>query len=537
MEEFLAIALLLMAVATLVAIVVRRIRLPYTVSLVLVGLLISLQRTLTFEVTPELILAIFVPPLIFEAAFHLDLGLLRDNLVPIIVLAVPGVLLTTLTVGGVVALGAGLPFRVTAVFGALIAATDPVAVIALFRALGVPRRLAVAVEGESLFNDGTAIVVFGIALTAALTGVFDPLAGLSSFLQVAMGGMAIGLVLGWLAAQLIARLDDRLIVTTLTTLLAYGVYLIAEWLHVSGVLAVVMAGLLSGNLGLVRASPTAKIMLFNLWEYLAFMANSIVFLLIGLTVNLPQLWANLRPIAIAVVAVLISRGVVVYGLSFLAHLGRRSRPHIPLDWRHVLFWGGLRGAISLALALSLPTDLAEQEMLQAMAFGVVLFTLLAQGTTIQFLLKRLGLVERSRRRIEREMRLGRLFTTQAGLRQLERLHREGLLTDEMWAGLREDYRHAREQLVEEMHQLFIEHAELEREMLLQARREALQAERGALEDALRRGLLSETTYEELRRDIEHRLEALNLIRSAVQRDQMAEGAASSPGVVGEREEL
>jgi CPA1 family monovalent cation:H+ antiporter len=164
-----------------VAVVVRRVRLPYTVSLVLVGLFISIRRPIAVEVTPELILSIFVPPLIFEAAFHLDYRLLRKNLASIIMLAVPGVILTTLFVGGMVALGAKLSFATAAVFGALIAATDPVAVVALFRALGVPRQLAAAVEGESLFNDGTAIVVFNIALTAALTGVFDPAAACSTF--------------------------------------------------------------------------------------------------------------------------------------------------------------------------------------------------------------------------------------------------------------------------------------------------------------------------------------------------------------------
>jgi len=517
MEEFLAtetLFIFLVVVATLVAIVVRRIRLPYTVSLVLVGLLMSIQRPLDIEVTPDLILAIFIPPLVFEAAFHLDFGLLRDNLAPILVLAVPGVVLTTLLVGSVVAVGTGLPLATASVFGALIAATDPVAVMALFRALGVPRRLAVAVEGESLFNDGTAIVVFQLALTAALTGAFNPLDGLLNFLRVAVGGMIVGLVLGWLAAQLMARLDDRLIVTTLTTLLAYGAYLVAEYLHLSGVLAVVAAGLLSGNVGMAGASPTAKNMLFDMWEYLAFLANSLVFLLIGLTVDLPQLWANLEPIAVAVGAVLMGRAVVVYGLSWLAHLGE-SRPHIPLRWRHVLFWGGLRGAISLALALSLPIALDGREMLQSMTFGVMLFTLLAQGTTVQFLLKRLGLIERPPYQMAREMRLGRLFAAQAGLRQLERLHREGLLTDEMWASLREDYHRSRTRIVQEIAELFAKHPELEREVLLRARREALRAERGALGDALRRGLLSDDVYEELKADIDRRLEALDMIQSSV----------------------
>ncbi len=519
MEEFLAtetLIVILVSVATLVAVAVRRIRLPYTVSLVLVGAFISIQQALDVEITPELILAIFVPPLIFEAAFHLEFRLLRENLMPIIMLAIPGVLLATLLVGGLVAFGAGLPLATTAVFGALIAATDPVAVVALFRALGVPKRLAVAVEGESLFNDGTAIVIFQIALATALTGEFNLLLGLSEFLKVAIGGLAVGAALGWLAAQLINRIDDRLIVTTWTTLLAYGSYLIAEQLHVSGVLALVAAGIMSSNLGLAGASPTTKIMLFNLWEFLAFLANSLIFLLIGLSVNLGQLWANLGPIIIAVAAVLISRAIVVYGLSSLAHLGERQ-PHFPPTWQHVLFWGGQRGAISLALALSLPLALPQRDTLQAMTFGVVLFTLLAQGTTIQFLLQKLGLTERPEHRVAREKQLGRLYAAQAGLRRLEHLHREGLLTDEMWAGLREDYSQAQEQLMEDMNQLFIEHAELEREMLIQARREALQAERGALENALRRGLLSDHTYDDLITNVDYRLEALDMIQDSLER--------------------
>lgn len=520
MQEFQAVealVILLVVLAMLVAIAVRRVRLPYTVSLVLVGLLISAWRPVDVQVTPTLILSIFVPPLLFEAAFHLDFRLLRISLVPILVLAVPGVILATFVVGGIVVLGTGLPLAVAAVFGALIAATDPVAVIALFRVLGAPRRLAVALEGESLFNDGTAIVVFQLALTAALSGVFNPLTSLFDFLRVSVGGLTVGLVLGWLTAQIIARIDDRLIETTLTTPLAYGAYLVAEQLHVSGVLAVVAAGLVSGNVGLAGTSPTTKNMLFNLWEYLAFLANSLVFLLIGLSVDLLQLLANLGPIAVAVGAVILSRGVVVYGLSWLAHL-RGKQAHIPLKWRHVLFWGGLRGAISLALALSLPTTLAERGMLQAMTFGVMLFTLLVQGTTIQFLLRRLGLTVHSPHELERAMRLGRLFAARAGLRRLEELYRQGLLTSEMWAGLRDDCFHEQEEVTWEMNRLFTEHPELEREMLLQARREALEAERGALGDALRRGLLSDEVYERLKADVDWRLEALDIIRMSISKE-------------------
>ncbi len=506
----------LVVVATLVAIVVQRIRLPYTVSLVLVGLLLTIWQPLPLEieVTPELILVLFLPPLVFEAAFHLNFRLLRENLGPIVLLAVPGVLLGTLLVGGLVSLGTGLPLAVAATFGALIAATDPVAVVALFRALGVPRALAVAVEGESLFNDGTAIVVFQITLATALSGVFDPVRGVLDFFRIALGGLGVGVVLGWLTAQLLGRLEDRLVVSMLTTLLAYGSYLAAEQFHVSGVLAVVAAGLLCGNVGLARATPSTKIMLFTLWEFIAFLANSLVFLLIGLAVDLAQLRGHLTPIGVAVGAVLLSRAAVVYGLPML--LRRRRRARLPLSWRHVLFWGGLRGAVSLALALGLPVALAEREMLLSMAFGVMLFSLLIQGTTVQFLLRWLQIFGLVPHRVEREMRLGRLFAARVGLQRLQQLHQEGLITDEMWAGLYADYAQDRVELAEGIHNLLAEHAELEREMLIQARREALRAERGALNDALRRGLISDGVYEDLSANLDRRLEALDRIQEAGQ---------------------
>jgi CPA1 family monovalent cation:H+ antiporter len=502
-SEFLiieSIVVALVLVTTLVAIGARRLRLPYTVSLVVIGLLIAIPTTLELEATPDLILAIFVPPLVFEAAFHVDMKQLRESLVPILFLAVPGVLLTTTMVGGMTALGAGVAIGTAAVFGALIAATDPVAVVSLFRALGVPRKLALTIEGESLFNDGTAIVIFHIALAAALTGTFNPLTGLYDFVRVSL----------WITAQLVARLHDRLIVTSLTTILAFGSYLAAEQLHVSGVLSVVLAGLVVGNMGMAGAGPSNKLMLLNHWEYLAFLANSMVFLLIGLNTDLTLLWENLDAVAVAVVAVVGSRAIIVYGVSRLTRLWRKQG-YFPPSWRHVLFWGGLRGAISLALALSLPVEMPGRRELQAMAFGVVLFTLLAQGTTIHILLERLGLTERSPQWVAREKKLGRLFATQAGLRLLAKLHREGLLPEEMWIGLKKAYDHDHKQIQQEMNNLFREYADLEGELLFQARQQALRVERGALWDARQRSVLSDKVYEELSAEIDYRLQALDLI--------------------------
>jgi len=218
----------LLLIAALVGIVTRRYRIPYTSGLVLVGLVLGIFSQLpSMIITPELILALLVPPLVFEAAFHLDFNDLRRDLVLIIVLAVPGVVITTLLVGGVVAWGAQISLTTALVFGAMVAATDPVAVIALFRSMGVPKRLRVLLEGESLFNDGTAIVVFNLMVGIAVTGSFSLTSSLVNFVVVAGGGLLVGILLGLLSEQLIMRIDDYLIETALTTILAYGSYLVA----------------------------------------------------------------------------------------------------------------------------------------------------------------------------------------------------------------------------------------------------------------------------------------------------------------------
>ena len=339
MEQFLrteTLIIVLLLIASLVAMAVRRFRVPYTVALVVVGLLITSQSALKFTLTPELILALFVPPLVFEAAFHLNIRDLRRSLPGILLLAVPGVILTTLIIAVILALGISLPLPLALLFGTLMAATDPVSIVSLFRTLGVPKRLAVLVEGESLFNDGTAIVLYKLVLVFALTSRFDLAGSLTAFLQVSAGGIAIGVALGWIVSQLIARIDDYLIETTLTTVLAFGAYLVAEQFHFSGVLAVVAAGLVNGNLGQQGMSPTTRIVINNFWEYVAFLANSLIFLLIGLEVNLPALLGAWQPVVWAILAVLLARLIVVYGFGGLMRVVQRSKA-IPFSWLHNLY--------------------------------------------------------------------------------------------------------------------------------------------------------------------------------------------------------
>jgi CPA1 family monovalent cation:H+ antiporter len=456
---------------------------------------------------------LFVPPLVFEAAFHIEFDRLRDNLIPILVLAVPGVLLTTLIVGLIVTSGVNLPLPIALVFGALISATDPVAVVAMFRSLGAPKQLTTLVEGESLFNDGTAIVLFNLVLATALqaTGAGTTPGGFNlglaalDFARVSLGGIGVGIGLGWLISRLIARLDDYLIETTLTTVLAFGAYLIAERLHFSGVLAVVGAGIINGNIGPKGMSPTTRIVLFNFWEYLAFVANSLVFLLIGLEVNLPQIGANLAPIGIAVLAVMVSRVLVVYILAWIASLRGRT---VPLAYRHVLFWGGLRGAISLALVLGLPLTLAHRDLLRVMAFGVVLFTLLAQGTTMQVLLRKLGLVKRTPTELEYERRHGRLMAVRAARDRLEQLHQDGLISGLTWEKLSSNLEGQIQSYLDAQRALLHEQPALQAEELESARREGLRAQRAMLAALQRSGVISEDVYQELVTDVDTALEGL-----------------------------
>ncbi len=483
----------LLLIASVVAIISRHLRIPYTVGLVLIGLALTLLIKIEFTISPQIILALLVPPLVFEAAFHIRFDDLRRDFWLIILLAIPGVILTTLLVGGMVAWGTGLAIPIAMVFGALISATDPVAVIALFRSLGAPRRLQVLLEGESLFNDGTAIVMFGLMLTIALKGQFSLTESITQFLTISGGGVLVGIILGMLVSQMTSRIDDSLVETTLTLVLAFGSYLIAESLHVSGVLAVVAAGVVNGNEGPRGMSPTTRIAVFNFWETAAFLANSFIFLLVGIAIDLKVLTENWQPIGWAILAALIARIVSIYGFSLF-------RRDISTKWKHVLFWGGLRGAITLALALSLPETgpfAAERGRLQAMAFGVVLFTLLVQGFSMDWFIRRLKLIQRSYAQDEYERRHARLVAGRSAIDYLRRRSHEGLISEHSWKKLSALMEKQNETLTEALKDVMTSDPAVEAEELDTAHREALRAQRAALTGLLRDGVITEEIYSQL----------------------------------------
>ena len=343
-----SILILLFVVATAVAIAVQRLAVPYTVALVFTGLMLGLAHAIEApHLTKALMFSVFLPGLLFEAAFHIEFKQFWRNRLTINSLALPGVVaaiaLTALILTPVadeLHFVQDFTWKHALVFGAIISATDPIAVIAIFKSLGVPKRLSVLLEGESLLNDGTAIVFFMLSVSLVTGAVVTPGGLAFAFIKIVGTGALIGVGVGLVVSQVIKQVDDPMIEITLTTIAAYGSFLAAEHFHFSGVIATVSAGMLCGNYGArVGMSPSTRIAVETFWEYVAFALNSIVFLLIGLEVQFKALLASWQPILVAYLVVTLGRAMIISGASFLL---RRTREKIPWSWSVILTWGGLR---------------------------------------------------------------------------------------------------------------------------------------------------------------------------------------------------
>ena len=510
----------LLLIAAVAAIILKRTRLPFTVGLVLTGIGLrvigdrvdGLDLVTEFELSPEIILFIFLPTLVFESAFNLDSQLLTRNLTPVLALAAPGLLLSTAIVGGLVSLLTPLPIGPALLFGALISATDPVAVVALFRDLGAPKRLATLVEGESLFNDATAIVLFHIILGVVVGGGLtqDTLAqGFLDFLFVFAGGVLVGCAIGYLMIRSIALADDQpLVEVALSTVVAYMAFIAAEhYLHVSGVMAVVGAGIMVGTLGSTRFSPQLREYLHQFWEFAAFVANSLIFLLVGLSVSSDTLVRHGTSIGWAIVAVMLARGFTVY---FVLPLVSRGQQRIDVRYQTVIFWGGLRGAVALALAFSLAPDFEHRELLVSLSVGVVLFTILAGGVTMQPLIRRLGLNEPSL--VEQVARSqAALAAKREAVARLDRMAENGHVSETLLKEMRRGF-------VEEVSETQAKLTSLRSECAAEDMRTALWAEAVTVEATAYRQLFDHGAISEL---VLHQLEAaVDLEREALRRGEL-----------------
>jgi CPA1 family monovalent cation:H+ antiporter len=390
----------LLIVVSTVAAAVRLIRIPYTVALVLTGAVLALVPQVPHvQVTPGIILTVFLPVLLFYGSYKLDTAELRADALAVTILALPGVVVTAGLVGLTLHVTTGIPWSEAFVFGSIVAATDPVAVLALFGDLGAPRRLTALVSGESLFNDGAALVLFATLLTVAAHGSVDGGETLVRVVIEVVGALALGAAVGLLGSAAVHGVDDPLLETTMTLIMAYGGYLLADRIGSSGPLETVAAGLVLGVRGRHVMSDETRRQAHIIWDFIDFLANSLIFLLMGLALRpiaentLSRLgWSAWWPLVVAVFAVTATRMIVVWGVGAL--LSHTRRP-LPAGWRRVLTWAGLRGAVSFAAALSLPANLPDRDLLLTLTFGVVFFTLVVQGVTLRSLLDHLGLSETS----------------------------------------------------------------------------------------------------------------------------------------------
>jgi CPA1 family monovalent cation:H+ antiporter len=505
------ILILLFSVAAAVAIAVRQLRVPYTVALVLTGLTLGILNLFTPpHLTKELLFSVFLPGLLFEAAFHIEFREFWRNRLTIASLAVPGVgaavALTTVILAPVVNtlhLEQNFTWQYALVFGALIAATDPIAVVAVFRTLGVPRRLSVLLDGESLLNDGTAIVFFTLSLSLVTGAGVTGWQLTTDFLKIVGFGGLIGAAIGLAVSQVIKQIDDAMIEITLTTIAAYGSFVTAEHFHYSGVIAVVVAGVLCGNYGArTGMTPSTRVAVGTFWEYVAFALNSMVFLLIGLEVHFEALFGSWQVILVAYLIVTAGRGLVIFAMSGLL---RRTREKIPWSWSVMLTWGGLRGGLPMVLVLSLAKNFPHRDLLVTMTFGVVMISILVHGMTVSPLLRWLGIVKGHEHREEYEFARGKLQAASAALEELERLSHVHFSRNDVRGKLKDEYE--KRIMVEQnrIGELELDRAAVAAQEASWARRHLLLTEKNHVIDSFQQGLLDQEIYEKLLADIDARL--------------------------------
>ncbi len=388
MREYLEQLLLVLAVGSAVAIGAKRISVPYNVALVVVGLLLVLMNVLPeTPMEPGVVLMVFLPILVFQGALSADDTSMRRAARPILALAVPGVALSLLATAAIAGWEIGLPFPVALLLGAVLAITDTVSVLLAFRSVRVPHRLAAIMEGESLFNDGTALVLVSLAATVVMQGHADPVQIARMLVVAITAGALLGTAFGTLGAQVLRRAPDDLTAILASLVAVFATSLLTEHLGGSAVIAVVVAGVLIGHEMRARLEPSRVLALQSFWEIAAFVLNVWLFLLVGMQLRSDLLLQEAWPIALAVIALHAGRAVAVYGCFGALHL---AGDRVPLRWQHVMVFGNVKGALSMAAVLALPQGIAYRERLIAIVFGVTLVTLVTQALPFRRFLRWLG---------------------------------------------------------------------------------------------------------------------------------------------------
>ncbi|MEG4090817.1 sodium:proton antiporter [Microcoleus sp. Pol12B4] len=505
--ELVIILIILLLIATVVALVTQRLRIPYVTGLVLAGLPITEVLSRRIGLDPSLVLNLFLPILIFEAAINTDISRLRSTFKPIALLAGPGSIFSSAIIAVLVKFGLGLDWIPASLIGVILANTDTVSMIAVFKEIRVPSRLSTIVEGETLFNDAAALISFNLVLVIYATGYLTPIQGVKELLVVALGGAVVGGVLGYLSVPIFVRLNDRLSSLLLTVALALGTFQIGQFLGVSGAVAVVITGLVFGNLGLPRSSSASdRITLLSFWEYAGFGVNTFIFLLIGIEINPLTLWRILPSILFVILAYQLGRILSVYLL--LAGLRWFDRP-IPLRWQHILVLGNIKGSLSMALAVAIPLALPGRDNIIALVFGAVLFSLVGQGLSLPWMVKRLKISRVSDVMQEAGQLQIQLIASKAAQDELDSLLKSGVLPkavyEELWASYQARVAHSERVLRDLYNKHRAGQVQGDRSGLDTIRRRLLLAEKGAVSDALRKRIVPEDLVEPYIKDLDEKL--------------------------------
>ncbi|HEU4407040.1 MAG TPA: cation:proton antiporter [Polyangiaceae bacterium] len=439
MHERLEGLLLVLAVGAIVAIAAKRVGVPYNVALVLVGLALVLLDVLPqTPLDPEIVLVAFLPVLVFEGALFADAGHLGEMRGPILALAVPGVALSLVATAGVSALALGLPFAAALLLGALLSITDTVSVLLAFRGVRVPHRLAAIMEGESLFNDGTALVLVSLTASAVAGAAFDPVSTARSLVVAIAGGAAVGAAFAVVGGAVLRTTPDHLTAILASAVFVFGAALLAERAHASPVIAVVVVGLALGRVARRSLAPSHVLALHGFWETAGFGLNVLIFLLVGMQIEARMLIDEAASIGLSLVALHAGRAAAVYGCMALVRLPGRER--VPGAWQHVMVAGNIKGSLSMAAALALPDGLPHRERILTIVFGVTFVTLVTQALPFRWLLRALGValaapdaaLERAR---------ATLVAARRGQAELDELLAAGLVSRKAHAERRAAFQH------------------------------------------------------------------------------------------------
>lgn len=509
--ELVLVLILLLLIATAVALVTQRLRISYVAGLVLAGLPITDLLSHRIGLDPFLVLNLFLPILIFEAAINTDISRLRSTFKPIALLAGPGSVFSAAIIAVLVKFGLGLDWIPALLVGVILANTDTVSMIAVFKEIRVPSRLSTIVEGETLFNDAAALVTFNLLLVIYATGTISTTQVIKEVLIVALGGGLVGAVLGYLCLPIYVRLRDPLSSLLLTVALALGAFQLGQFLGVSGAVAVVIAGLVFGNLGLPRsASASDRITLISFWEYAGFIVNTFIFLLIGIEINPLTLWQTLPSIVLVILAYQLGRILSVYSLLWV--LRWIDRP-IPLRWQHILILGNIKGSLSMALAVAIPLTLTGRELIIELVFGAVLFSLVIQGLALPWLIKKLDISQVSAVTREIGQLQLQLIASKAAQDELANLLKSGVLPkavyEELWASYQAKVAVSERVLRDAYNQSRSGQMEPNNGQLDAIRRRLFLAEKAALGDALRKRIVPEDLVQSYVKGLDEKLLSLD----------------------------